>query len=151
MHAAPPVVIDSVVVSIALDGEIVTRRIADGVETARASARAPQIVPPAEFEGMIATVATGGEIETFELPGLEKGWTRETGETVSCGAAGWGSWWVVPALSGRVLAVTRARGVDAWDLKLRASVYLLPAVNREYMALVDERGRVMVYRLDRPS
>ena len=35
--------------------------------------------------------------------------------------------------------------------EVAAAVFLPPAANRDYLALVDERGRVMVYRLDRPS
>lgn len=150
IHSTGPVVVDSLVLSASYDGEVVARRASDGAETARARATSPQIARLSASEGSIAMVASGGEIETFLLPGLERGWERRTAETVSCGATAWGEWWVVPALDGRVLALTRARGIDAWDLKLRASVFLPPAASRDYLALVDERGRVMTYRLDQP-
>jgi hypothetical protein len=145
-YTAAPIAPDSLLVTAAYDGEIVVRRIDDGVEIARAVTPSPRIAPPVAIAGAIVLVATGGEIESLRLPSLERDWLRETGETVSCPVLAWGEWWIVPALSGRLLALTRVKGIDAWDLKLPSSVFLPPAASKEYLAIVDERGRALVYR-----
>ncbi len=152
IYRAPPALAGSRVLCSSYEGAISVHDPARmGESIACLSARAPQTAPPGVAAGSIASVAAGGEIDAYALPSLESLWTRETGETVAAGAQAWGEWWVIPTLTGKVLGITRARGVVAWSLEFRTPIALPPAAEESILGLIDERGRVVVYTLEGSS
>ena len=151
IHSIGPVVADSALMRVTYEGSLVEHDPRTGRLRETRSVVAPQVSPPAFSEGLIATVAVGGEIEVFDL---ESGGNRslfESGETVAAGCQAWGAWWIVPTLKGRVLALTRSRGVIEWNLTFRDPISLPPAVGKDHLALIDDCGRMVVYELRGPS
>lgn len=122
----------------------------DGGEAAVDSARgnAPQIARPLVERDRVVTVATGGEIACYRLPDLVEEWERPTGETVSTGAIAWNGFWIVLSEKGRVLGLTQDRGQTAWSLQLASPASTQAAHSDLYLAIIDNRGRVVVHTID---
>jgi outer membrane protein assembly factor BamB len=108
---------------------------------------APVIAPVAVDGDQAVTVATGGEVTCFRLSDLRAEWSRLTGETVSTGALAWNKTWIVMTEKGRVLGLTRDRGQTAWALQLENPVSTPAARNDRFLAIVDNRGKVVVHAI----
>ena len=144
-HCVAPVLFDSLLLRVTYQGELVAHDRRRGQVVVRRSLHAPQIAPPAFADGGVATVATGGELDLFTLDSAGQMRSIDTGETVAAGVRAWGAWWVVPTVRGRVLAWKRSRDVIEWSLTFRAPISSPPAANANYLVLVDDKGRMVVY------
>jgi len=145
-HAAPPVLAGGRVVRLTYEGDLIAHDPSTGLEIARGSARAPQIMPPAVRDGAwCVTVATGGEAQGFAFPDLAEGWSRATGETVAAGPIAAGETWVVACESGEVLGLDSGSGAVVWTMKARRAVSMMPAAGGGRIAIIDDLGRAIVY------
>lgn len=147
-HAVPPLALENTIARLSYAGDLVLHDLATGQIRARTKLTAPQVSGPQPADGMIATVAAGGEIEVVNADSLNSIMTDYRVETVSAGVRVWGDWWVVSTLKGRVYALTRSRGVNAWSLTFDDPISLAPAGNGKLLAVIDDRGVMVVYQLD---
>ena len=148
IHAAGPRIVGSDLLRVSYDGTLVVHDLGSGEVRARAAVTAPQISVPIVAEELLATAATGGEIEVRSFPSLEKRWSSARKETVAGAIAAWGSWWIIPTQAGRVLALVRSRGSTAWSLTFGEPITWRAAASERYLALSDEKGRLVVYTLE---
>ena len=150
-HSAGPIVVDSVLLRVSYEGALVEHDLDTGRLLATRSVSSPQVSRPAYADGRVATVAVGGEVEIFDLSFGEERSLIDTGETIASGGCAWGTWWVVPTLTGRVLAVRRSRGAVEWSLTFRDPISFPPASSASYLSLINDRGRMVVYERGNPS
>ncbi len=148
LHAAGPSIADSLLLRLSYDGELVLHDLGSGEVRGRAAVIGPQVAVPAIAEGRMVSVAAGGEMEVRFYPSLEKQWSRKRKETVSAPVTAWGNWWIVPTLKGHVFAFERSRGQTAWSLTFRESITMEAAANEEFLSLIDDKGRMVVYTLE---
>ncbi len=144
----PALAADSSLIRALYAGGIVEHRLDDGREVRRRATRGPQERGPAILDGTLGLVATGGEVEILDARTWERLWGLETKETAFAGLVGWEDLWTFPSVSGRLLAWTRDRGSLVWTLQFRSALLFPPAQAGRYYAVVDDRGRVVVYTME---
>jgi hypothetical protein len=149
-HSVGPMVVDSVLLRVSYEGTLAQHDPRTGRLRDTRRVAAPQVSLPAYSEGSLATMAVGGEIEAFDLSSGGDRTLIDSGETIGAGGCAWGAWWIVPTLKGRVLAVTRSRGAVEWSLTFRDPISLPPSASASFLALVDDRGRMVVYERGEP-
>jgi outer membrane protein assembly factor BamB len=130
------------------DGTVLSINAVTGMVADSAAGPAPQIASGSVHEDRWVTVAAGGEVTCYRLPGLAQEWNRTTGETVSTGALAWNDTWIVLTEKGRVLGLAKDRGQTAWSLQFPNPISTPAACSERLLAIVDNRGRVVVHAID---
>lgn len=144
---AAPVATDDRFLYTRYDGLLVRVDPDDPAATDSVAGASPIIARVAADGEQAVQVATGGEVSCYRLPDLRMEWSRSTGETFSTGALAWNETWIVLTEKGRVLGLTRDRGQTAWALQLENPISTPAACNDRYLAIVDNRGKVVVHAI----
>lgn len=150
-HSAGPLVAPAGLLRLRYDGQLTLHDPKTGVARRRATLAGPQINRPVIIGNHLFAAATGGEVECWELGGMTRTWLVLSHETTAAGAAVWSEWVVVPTAKGRVFGMTGSRGARAWTLTFRDPITRPPGIDGDRLALIDDRGRMVVYRWERPS
>jgi hypothetical protein len=143
-------VVDSLLLRVSYEGALAEHDLRTGRLRASRPVASPQVSRPAYGGGSLATVAVGGEVEVFDLSAGAERSLIDTSETIACGAHAWGTWWIIPTLTGRVLALKRSRHAVEWSLTFRDPISFAPATSANYLALIDDHGRMVVYERGKP-
>jgi outer membrane protein assembly factor BamB len=151
LHSTAPVLAGATLLRVRLDGELFIHDRHTGQSLMEQALPGPQVARPAFFDGKIAAVAAGGEIEVRDLVSMSRDWSMESKETVATGIHPWADLLIVGTLKGRVLGLTKNRGAIAWKLTFRDPISREPAVGDDLLVLVDDRGLMVVYQLEDPS
>ncbi len=148
LRSAPPTAAGDRFVCPRYDGVLLAFDAETGGVTDSVSGPAPQIARISVHGDRLVAVATGGEVFCYRIPGLIEEWSRATGETVSTGALAWNEGWVVLTEKGRVLGLTGDRGQIAWSVQFSSPITTPAACSDRLLAIVDNRGRVVVHAID---